>query len=115
MLKLWPRLIGCLCVLGISSPAAADGASDVKCILASNIFIKAARADSMRKIAGDAAFFYLGRMDRYNTAQLRALIVQQKKTITTANAGAVMNACARNMANAGKAFDTLTQDIDKHR
>jgi hypothetical protein len=54
-------------------------------------------------------------MDRYNQAQLRTMIVQQRKTITTGNAGAVMNACARNMANAGKAFDSLTRDLDKHR
>ena len=115
MLRLSARLIGCLCVFGMSSPAAADAANDVRCILASNIFVKAAKDESMRKVAADAAFFYLGRMDRYNSAQLRAVIVQQRKTISTENAGAVMNACARNMANAGKAFDSLTQDLDKHR
>jgi len=115
MLKLSPRLIGCLCVLSISSPAMADGAGDVKCILASNIFVKGARDESMRKIAADAAFFYLGRMDRYSPSQLRSLIVQQRKSITAANSGAIMNACARSMASAGKSFDSLTQDLDKHR
>ena len=115
MLKIPPRLIGFLCVLSMGSPAMADGAGDVKCILASNIFVKAAKDESMRKVAADAAFFYLGRMDRYNAAQLRAMVVQQRKTISTQNAGAVMNACARNMANAGKAFDSLTQDLDKRR
>ena len=59
MPKRFARFIGCLITLGMSSGAAADGTNDVKCILASNIFVKNARDDSMRKIAADAAFFYL--------------------------------------------------------
>lgn len=107
------RIASFLALAICANPASAQSVDDVKCILASNIFVKAAKDDKMKHIAEDAAYFYLGRMNRFKPADLRLAINQQKKSLSSANAGAIMNLCARNMAEAGKAFDGITSAVSK--
>src|ERR1044072_9872918 len=82
--------------LSISTPAAAQATTDVKCLMASHLFSKAAKDPKARTVAEAAKFFYLGRVSgRLNEQQLRAQMQAQAKIITKANAGNVMNACTR--------------------
>ena len=83
-------------LLATSGAAAAQSATDARCILLSNVFAQQAKDDSAKKAAQAAMYFYLGRIGSSATApQLKALFEAQGKTITNANAGTLMNECAK--------------------
>jgi hypothetical protein len=95
-------------------PASAVTVNDVKCLLASNIFAKGANDDKAKRVAEAGAYFYLGRIDgRYNVARLKLALAAQRKTITNANASAIMSACARYMADSSKALQDLSEQLIK--
>lgn len=90
------------------APVAAQSASDVRCVLVSNVFMNAPGQDAKAKrIAEAAAYYYLGRLDRFPPAQLRAALATERKALTPAMLAQTMNGCARTMAASGKGFDGL--------
>jgi hypothetical protein len=95
-------------LLTTSGAAFAQTATDARCLLLSNAFAKQAKDATARKLAEDSLYFYLGRIPgQPTTAQLKAMFDQQDKTITDANAGAVMGECV----NAVRAKVQLLQDV----
>ena len=74
--------------------ASAQSASDAQCIIVSNAFASQTKDAEQQKAAQAAMYFYLGRIgDTMTGPQLKALLDQQLKTITNANAGDTMNKC----------------------
>ena len=95
-----------------AAPANAQSGNDVKCLLASNLFTKAAKDPKARTAAEASKLYYLGRIHgRLNAAQLKAELLAQQKTITPKNAGVVMNACARQMEAGIKMVQSVTQQL----
>ena len=95
-------------LLTASGTAAAQTASDARCLLLSNAFAKQSKDAQAQKLAEDSLYFYLGRIPGQPTvAQLKPMFDQQDKTITDANAGAVMGDCV----NAVRAKVQLLQDV----
>jgi hypothetical protein len=82
--------------LATGGTAAAQSATDARCILLSNVFAKQSKDANAQKTAEASFYFYLGRIGNQATAaQMKALFDQQSKTITDANAGGLMGECAK--------------------
>lgn len=104
--------LAALAALLAAAPASAQAGGDVKCLLASNLFAKAAKDPKTRTAAEASKLYYLGRIHvRLNAAQLKAEMIAQQKTISPKNAGVVMNACARQMESGIKMVQGVTQQI----
>ena len=83
-------------LLGVSGTAAAQTATDARCILLANIFASQSKDARQQKIAEDTLYFYLGRINGQPTsAQMKAAVDQQGKAITNANAGTLMGECVK--------------------
>ena len=83
-------------LLATSGAAAAQSATDARCILLSNVFAQQVKDANAQKAAEASLYFYLGRISSAATAaQMKALFETQGKTITNANAGALMSDCAK--------------------
>jgi hypothetical protein len=83
-------------LLAASGPAAAQTATDARCILLANIFANQSKDARQQKIAEDTLYFYLGRINgQPSTAQMKTAIDQQGKAITDANAGTLMGDCVK--------------------
>ena len=83
-------------LLMTSGAAAAQSATDARCIILSNVFAQQAKDENAKKAAEASLYFYLGRVGSGATAaQLKTQFEAQAKTITNANAGALMNDCAK--------------------
>ena len=103
-------------LIAVASPVQAQTAGDVKCLLASNLFTKSAKDPKTRLAAEASKFFYLGRIyGRVNATQLRAEMVAQQKTITSKNAGTIMNSCARQMDAGVKLVQGATKGLTNVR
>jgi hypothetical protein len=96
-----------------SVPAAAQTANeDVKCLLASNLFVKAEKDPGKHQVAVLASYYYLGRVDaRLSGAQLSAALKTQAPTINAENAGPTMTACAKRVQGAAVAIQALGKSI----
>jgi hypothetical protein len=91
-------LVAAGAAMSVGAPAAAQATNDVRCLMASNLFSKAAKDPKARQLAETGKYFYLGRVSgRFTEQQLRVQMQAQTKTITQANAGNVMSACTRQM------------------
>jgi hypothetical protein len=91
------------------APAAAQSA-DVKCLLVSNLYSKAAKEPKARQVAEAAKFFYLGRVHgRLGEPQLKAQMQALQKVITAKNSGSTMTTCARGMEAAVAAIQRAGQ------
>jgi hypothetical protein len=91
-------LVAAGAAMSIGAPAAAQATNDVRCLMASNLFSKAAKDPKTRQLAEAGKYFYLGRVSsRFTEQQLRVQMQSQTKTITQANAVNVMTACTRQM------------------
>lgn len=78
----------------VSTPSLAQSAGDVRCLLLSNAFAQNASNAEAKKAGLSGALFYLGRIDgRWNDAQLRAAIDQQRKSLRADKAGPEMRVC----------------------
>jgi len=98
--------------VSVDTPAAAQATTDVKCLMASNLFSKAAKDPKARTVAEAAKYFYLGRVSgRLNEQQLRVQMQAQAKTITKANAGNVMNACTRQMGSGAAMIERVGKQL----
>jgi hypothetical protein len=82
-------------LLATGGTAAAQTATEARCIILSNAFAKQAKDANAQKLAEASLYFYLGRIaGQPTTAQMKAVMDQQAKTITQANAGTLMQDCA---------------------
>jgi hypothetical protein len=96
-----------------NAPAAAQTTNDdVKCLLASNLFVKAEKDPGKHEVAVLTSYYYLGRVDaRLAGAQLSAALKAQAPTITAENAGATMTACAKRVQSATMAIQTVGKSL----
>ena len=107
------RLVaGMTLAIAAVGPAAAQTASDVRCLMASNLFAAAAKDPKARKLAEAGKYFFLGRVSgRLNEPQLRAQMQAQAKAITRTNAASVMNGCARQMQTGAAMVDRVGKQL----
>ena len=105
-----------LAALLAAASASAQAGNDVKCLLASNLFAKAAKDPKTRTAAEASKLYYLGRIHgRLNAAQLKAELLAQQKAISAKTAGAIMNGCARQMGSGIKMIQSVTQQVAPKR
>ena len=97
----------------IGGQALAQGADeDVKCMIASNIFVKAETDQAKRQVAVLSSYFYLGRVDgRLSGAQLSAALKSQAGAITPQTAGPIMTACAKRLQSTAAAMQTMGKEL----
>ena len=107
------RLVaGLALAVAATGPAAAQATSDVRCLMASNLFSSAAKDPKARKLAEAGKYFFLGRVaGRLNEQQLRAQMLAQSKSITPANAAKVMQGCARQMQSGAAMVDRVGKQL----
>ena len=99
-------------VLFAGTPATAQSTNDLRCLMASNLFSKAAKESKARQVAEAAKYFYLGRVSgRFTEQQLRVQMQAQTKTITQANAGDVMSACTRQMQSGAAMIERVGKQL----
>jgi len=95
-------------LLAIAGPAAAQTATDARCILLSNAFATEAKDAQAQKLAEASLYFYLGRLSpTETTAQLKTVFDQQSKTITETNAGPLMGECVKAVQGKVQLIQTL--------
>jgi hypothetical protein len=83
-------------LLATGGAAAAQSATDARCIVLATAFANQSKDANQQKLAEDSLYFYLGRIGGQPTAaQMKALLDQQAKTITDANAGTLMGDCVK--------------------
>lgn len=81
-------------LLATSGTAAAQSATDARCIVLATGFANHGTGANQQKIAEDTLYFYLGRVGgQANSAQFKAALDAQAKTITDANAATQMAQC----------------------
>ena len=81
-------------LLATSGASAAQRAGDAQCIVLASGFASHPKDANQQKIAEDSLYFYLGRVDgQPNSAQFKAALDAQAKTITDANAATLMAEC----------------------
>ena len=98
--------------LSINAPAVAQQANDVRCLMASNLFSKAAKDPKARQLAEAGKYFYLGRVSgRFTEQQLRVQMQTQTKSITQANDGNVMTACTRQMQSGAAMIERVGKQL----
>ena len=107
-----PAIAVIVALSALGSPARAQVGNDVKCLLASNLFANSAKEPKVRASAEASKFFYLGRIHgRLDSTQLKTQVLAQQKSISTSNAGQIMNGCARQMEAAVKMVQAVTQGL----
>ena len=95
-------------LLAMAGPAAAQTATDARCIVLATGFAKQSKDANQEKVAEDTLYFYLGRVNGQPTsAQFKAALDEQAKSITDANAATQMGECV----NAVKAKVQLLQSL----
>jgi len=90
------RIAAAAALLTLSGTAAAQSATEARCIILANIYAKQAPDENAKKLAEASLYFYLGRMTGQPTAaQLKAALDQQAKTLTDATAATQMGECVK--------------------
>jgi hypothetical protein len=83
-------------LLATGGSAAAQSATDARCIVLSSAFANQSKDATQRKLAEDSLYFYLGRIDgQPTTAQFKAALDAQSKMLTDATAGNLMGECVK--------------------
>ena len=81
-------------LVATSGVSAAQSATDARCIVLATGFANHAKDANQQKIAEDSLYFYLGRVGgQPNSAEFKAALDAQAKTITDANAATLMAEC----------------------
>jgi len=95
-------------LLSCSVPVSAQAISgDVRCLMLSNLFTKAATDDRAKQIARQTFAFYLGRLDGRATPQaLTAVMRAEAPAIDPKIAGPAMNACVGRLGRAQQAVQS---------
>ena len=96
---------------GAAPALAQDANSDIRCMMVSNLFSKAAKEAKAKEVASSAALFYGGRVSAYSNAQIESGMVSQSKQINPTNASAAMNECAQAMNRALQKIQGVGQKI----
>jgi hypothetical protein len=112
-MRVWARrcMVAAMALM-VSTPAAAQAANDVRCLLASNLFSRAGKEDKVRKLAEANKFYYLGRVSaRLNQQQMRAQMIAEGKAINAKNAGRTMDACAAQMRVAAAKVEAVGKQV----
>lgn len=106
-MKTLPLALAAAALLGTSGAAVAQGATDARCVILSNVFAKAAKDPQAQKMAEASMYFYLGRMGSASSAQLKSMFDAQSKTITDANAGTLMGECVKALQSEMQQIQTI--------
>ena len=85
---------------------AQDTASDVRCMLVSNLFANSDKDPQAKQIASAASLFYGGRVSLLPNTTVQSGLAAELKQITSANAAPTMNACAKRMTEGLKELQT---------
>lgn len=98
-----------LAAIGITTPVVAQSIdSDVRCLLAANVFARQEKDPARKQIAAAASVFYLGRLDaRISNEQLKTAVLAQAKIMPAASLGPTMTDCAKHLQQKGLALNTL--------
>jgi len=79
--------------------------SDVRCLLAANVFARAEKDPAKRQISMAASVFYLGRLDaRISNEQLKTAVQAQAKTMPASSLGPTMTGCVKRLTDKGVAM-----------
>jgi hypothetical protein len=90
----FPHLAAALLATG--GGAAAQSATDARCIVLSIAFANQSKDATQRKLAEDSLYFYLGRISGQPTAaQFKAALDAQSKTLTDTTADNLMGECVK--------------------
>lgn len=94
----------------VAAPAPAAPAKapnrDVRCLMLSNLFAKAAPDAKGKEAAGQARLFYLGRVSsRFSQTQLESAMGAEASAIAPAKVGAEMNTCFASVRAAAAAIE----------
>jgi len=89
-----------------AAPVAAQSVdSDVRCLLAANVFARAEKDAAKRQLSVAASVFYLGRLDaRISNEQLKNAVQAQAKTMPASSLGPTMTACVKRLTDKGIAM-----------
>ena len=84
-----------------AAPALAQNtASDVRCLLVSNVFANSEKNPKAKQVASAASLFYSGRVSALPDATIHSSLEAEAKQLTVANAAPTMTACAQRMTRA---------------
>ena len=98
--------------LATSAPAAAQATNDVRCLMASNFFSRAAKDEKGRKAAEANKFYYLGRLSTHlNQQQVRTQMIAEGKALNPNNAGKIMDACAAQMRTSAAQVEAVGKQV----
>jgi hypothetical protein len=98
----------------IATPARAQSANDVQCLLASNAASKLAKEPDAKRAAEATLHFYLGRIDgKYSDAQLAAAFTSQLPSLAGASVGPIMQACFQYAQQKMKVVQTVGEQLSR--
>ena len=99
-----------MAAVAAGAPVAAQSVdSDVRCLLASNVFARAEKDAAKRQISMAASVFYLGRLDaRISNEQLKTAVQAQAKSMPASSLGPTMTACVKHLTDKGVAMRAFT-------
>ena len=103
---------------GLVAPASAQApVQDVRCLIVSNVYAKAAAEEPARRRATLNAIFYLGRVTATTTSApaLKSLIAAQAKHVNMSDAAATMTACAQRMATHSNMLQDVAQQLSQEQ
>jgi hypothetical protein len=90
--------------------ANAQSASDARCLVLATGFANQATDAKQQKIAEDTLYFYLGRVAAQpNSAELKATLDAQSKSISDANAATLMAECVSAVKSKVQLLQTLAR------
>ena len=94
----------------VAAPVAAQSVdTDVRCLLAANVFARAEKDAAKRQISMAASVFYLGRLDaRISNEQLKTAVQAQAKSMPASSLGPTMTACVKRLTDKGVAMRAFT-------
>jgi len=95
-----------MAAVAAAAPVAAQSVdSDVRCLLAANVFARAEKDAAKRQISMAASVFYLGRLDaRISNEQLKTAVQAQAKSMPASSLGPTMTACVKRLTDKGVAM-----------
>ena len=94
----WKAVLLTGALFALPAPSTAQSASDISCLLVSNLTSTKAADPKARAVGQAATYFYLGRVNPTMTSdQLKVIFSQQRKALTGKNVGPIMNACVKAM------------------
>ena len=94
----------------VASASAAPLARDAKCFVISNTFAQRGDNEQAKEVAKLSSYFYLGRLAG-TPQQIEAALVAQAKALTPQTSGAVMQECAKTMAQSSSVVEAIGKKL----